>query len=136
MYSRDQRTPDKASRSVDWLRTLRNQDGLVLSPQVLNEAFSVSGLKFRDVASSEVAEWIRHLQPYCTAPLDSRTVGLALDLHQEHRLAWWDCPIVASAIMAGCVYLLSEDMQHQQLIRTVRVINPFRVAPSDILNSN
>ncbi len=34
--------------------------------------------------------------------------------HRMPDLSWWDCPIVASALQAGCRYLLSEDMQHRR----------------------
>jgi predicted nucleic acid-binding protein len=135
IYSRDQREPEKAIACREWLRAL-HPNGLILSPQVLNETFSVALRKFKDVGAPATGAWIRQLQRYCTAPLNSETIGLALDLHGEHNLSWWDCPIVASAIMAGCRYLLSEDMQHQQFIRTVRVINPFRVTPSQILDQD
>lgn len=135
IYSRDGNEPKKAAMSAEWLRRLR-PDGLILSPQVLDEIFSVGLWKYKDVGTAALATWIRELQRYCTAPLDSQTVDLALDLHEETKLSWWDCVIVASALMAGCRYLLSEDMQHDRIIRTVRLINPFAIGPSALLDQN
>ena len=135
IYSRDQREPEKAAMSAAWLRSLR-PNGLILSPQVLNEVFSVGLWKFKDVGPAPLADWVRSLRPYCTVPLDADAVGLALDIFFEEKLSWWDCLIVASALMAGCRYLLSEDMQHDRYIRTVRLINPFKIGPSDVLERN
>jgi predicted nucleic acid-binding protein len=135
IYSRDQREPDKAARSAEWLRRLR-PNGMVLSPQVLNETFSVGLWKFKPVGVAALTKWIHELRRYCTAPLDEATVGLALELYADQNLSWWDSLIVASASMAGCRYLLSEDMQHDRIIRTVRLVNPFEIGPAAILDKN
>ncbi|MBN9019896.1 MAG: PIN domain-containing protein [Rhizobiales bacterium] len=135
IYSRDANDPQKATLSAEWLRRLR-PDGLILSPQVLNEAYAVGLWKYKDVGTAALAGWIRDLQRYCTAPLNVETVGLALELHEETKLSWWDCLIVASALMAGCRYLLSEDMQHDRIIRTLRLINPFAIGPSAVIDQN
>jgi len=41
---------------------------------------------------------------------------------------------VASAQHMGCTLLLTEDLQHDQRIDSVRLINPFKVGP-DLLDS-
>ena len=135
IYSRDANEPRKAAQSVAWLKSLRHT-GMVVSPQVLNELYSVGTSKFKAVDRAVIADWVRELGHYCTAPLNADTVALALDLHRDSGLSWWDCPIVASALMAGCGFILSEDMQHRQRIRSVRLINPFLADPADILDLN
>jgi len=135
IYSRDAGEPLKASSARDWLKRL-GSNGIILSPQVLNEVYSVGLARFRPVGTEALAAWISELQPLCRAPLDAATVMLALDLHRDAGISWWDCPIVASALQAGCRYLLSEDMQHRRVIRSVQVINPFLADPADLLDRN
>jgi len=136
IYTRDQRDPGKAAIATEWLRVLRRNDAIVFSPQVLNETFAVATAKFRLIGPDAILAWVRQLLPYCTAPLDRDTVATALELHERHALAWWNCSIVASALAGGCRYLLSEDMQHRQIIRTLEIINPFRTTPSELLEQN
>ena len=48
--------------------------------------------------------------------------GIADDTSISH----WDALIVAAALHQGCETLLSEDLQHGQIIEGVRAVNPFR----------
>jgi predicted nucleic acid-binding protein len=52
-------------------------------------------------------------------------VLLAIDLHRLHGLSFWDSLILQSAKQSGCRVLLSEDMQHGQVIDGMRIVNPF-----------
>ena len=49
----------------------------------------------------------------------------AIDLHRLRKLSFWDAMIVHCAKQAGCREVLSEDMQHGQVIDGVRIVNPF-----------
>jgi predicted nucleic acid-binding protein len=53
------------------------------------------------------------------------TIDLALDLHQKHTLSYWDALIVASAHIAGCSVLLTEDMGTGEVLAGVKLVNPF-----------
>jgi predicted nucleic acid-binding protein len=48
----------------------------------------------------------------------------AIDLHRVHGLGFWHALILKAASAAGCVELLSEDMQHGQVIEGVEIENP------------
>jgi predicted nucleic acid-binding protein len=130
VYTRDLRDPWKASRAAQWLARLDAMRSLVVSPQVLNEAYSVGIRKFPGAGRDAVAEWVSAFIPYCTAPMDAKVFGTALAVEREFRFSWWDSLILASAMRAGCAYLLSEDMQHRQTVGSLRVIDPFREEPS------
>jgi predicted nucleic acid-binding protein len=130
VYTRDQRDPWKAKRAAQWLARLDEARSLVVSPQVLNEAYSVGVRKFPGAGRDAVAEWVSAFVPFCTAPMDGKVFGTALAVEREFRFSWWDSLILASAMRAGCAYLLSEDMQHRQTVGSLRVIDPFREEPS------
>jgi predicted nucleic acid-binding protein len=50
----------------------------------------------------------------------------ALDLVRDHRLAFWDALMCATANRAGLHYLLSEDMQDGRRVGGLTIVNPFR----------
>jgi predicted nucleic acid-binding protein len=53
------------------------------------------------------------------------TIDMALDLHQKHALSYWDALIVASAHIAGCSVLLTEDVGTSEVLAGVKLVNPF-----------
>ena len=50
----------------------------------------------------------------------------AIDLSRLHSFSFWDALIVRTAAAAGCGLLLTEDLQHGQVVDGVRIENPFR----------
>jgi len=54
------------------------------------------------------------------------TLREALRLQVRYGYSWWDSVIIASAIEAECMVLITEDMQAGQVIdESVRIVNPF-----------
>jgi len=43
------------------------------------------------------------------------------------------CHDTSRAVAAGCTHLLTEDLQDGQDLDGIRVVNPFRHAPADVL---
>jgi len=101
--------------------------GGVLSVQVLNEFASV-GLRKRALSLPEVRELLSTLREICvTRLLSLDDHDKALDIAERYGFALYDSVIVASALHAGCRKLVSEDLQHGQVIeKQLRVVNPFR----------
>lgn len=104
--------------------------GGTVSVQVLNEFVAVCRRKLR-------VDWpvitralgvIRDLtgEPL---PLTVATHERALALAQQHGLAIYDSLIIASAELAGCKLLYSEDLQHGRNFGSLLVRNPFAGAP-------
>jgi predicted nucleic acid-binding protein len=53
-----------------------------------------------------------------------------LELHGRYRFSFHDSLIIAAALQAGCTRLLTEDLQHGQMIEGLRIENPFLVSTS------
>jgi predicted nucleic acid-binding protein len=49
----------------------------------------------------------------------------ALDVQARYRYGLYDSLIIASALVAGCTRLYSEDLQHGQRIEGLTIENPF-----------
>jgi predicted nucleic acid-binding protein len=75
---------------------------------------------------------VRTLLPWQPVTIDARVVEAAWQIQDRHRLSWWDSLTAAAAQVAGCEYLLTEDLQDDQALGPVRVVNPFRVSPGTL----
>jgi predicted nucleic acid-binding protein len=110
----------KAVRAEQLLR-----DGGMVSAQVLNEFVDVIRRKQRfswtevGIALEALAELVDVI------PLlpDAQRLGVRIASRGSFRI--YDACIVASAALAGCDTLFTEDMSHGQVVEGVRIINPF-----------
>jgi len=100
--------------------------GAVLSVQVLNEFASVASRKL-GMSIAEIREMLATLRAVCqTVPLTEKTHDAGLQIAERYGLSIYDAMIVASALLAGCKNLVSEDFQDGQTFdRRLRVRNPF-----------
>ena len=51
---------------------------------------------------------------------------LAAEISIRYQISYWDGAILAAAEALGAGVVYSEDLQHNQKYRTVRVENPFQ----------
>ncbi len=112
---------------MSWIAELARQRSGRLSWQVLIEFYAVAthprklGL---DVAAAQAD--VRALQAWAPIAPDAELMTNAWALQSRYDFSWWDAMIVAAALQAGCETLLSEDMQHGQVIDGgLKLINPF-----------
>ena len=97
-----------------------------LSTQVLQEFYAVATAKL--VVPLDPAEAREIVDLYRAWPIVVITPSLILNasrLHEEGGIAFWDALIVEAARLAGADRLLTEDLQHGQLLGGVRIENPF-----------
>ena len=112
---------DKADR----VEGLLERSG-VISVQVLNEFTSVATRKL-GLSYAEVRELLDTVRAVCTThPLTLEHYDKGIEIAERYRYSFYDSVIVASALLAGCKTLYSEDLQHRQTIdNRLTVINPF-----------
>jgi len=96
----------------------------VVSLQVLQEYF-VSARKKLKLDAEIARERVKAYALFHIAETKVDDILAAIDLHRLYNLSLWDALIFRSARQAGCSVLLSEDMQHGQIIDGVRIVNPF-----------
>lgn len=98
-----------------------------LSAQVLQEFIVVSTRKVRTPWSmDEALDWVETLEDYPCLPIDTALVRYGAELAARHRVSYWDGAILAAAHRLGAELLFSEDLNHDQLYGSVRVVNPFK----------
>ena len=101
-------------------------DGGQVSVQVLNEFAAVTSRKLR-MTWDEIGELLSTVRRACRVePLSIETHDRGLLIARRYGLALYDSMIVASALIAGCRTLYSEDLQAGQVFdRQLRVVDPF-----------
>lgn len=105
--------------------------GGIISVQVLNEIANVTRRKLNMSwkETNEVLALVRSLCP--VEPLTIETHDRGRLIAERYGLAVYDAMIVASALLAGCETVYSEDMQNGLVIdRKLRIRNPFAGNPA------
>lgn len=100
-----------------------------ISVQILNEFTSVGKRKLQ-LSFAEIAELTGTIRAICNVhPLTEQTYDRGVSIAERYRFSIYDSMIVASAILAGCGTLYSEDLQNGQIIDgRLTVANPFASA--------
>lgn len=130
LYCFDDRDPDKRDRARTWVAVCWERRCGRISTQVLNEFYSNARRKFPNaISAGDARAEVRRYQRWLPWAIDHPTVETAWAVESRYGLNYWDALIVAAAQAQGCVYLLSEDLQHEQHIDKVQIVNPFLVGP-------
>lgn len=104
------------------------EHGGVISAQVLNEFAAVASRKLR-MRWTEITDALDTVRMLCRVEsLSTQTHDRAIDLAERYELPIYDACIAASALLAGCKTLYSEDFQDGQVLdKTLVIRNPFAV---------
>ena len=131
LYRHDIARPEKQEAASAWLSHLwRVRSGRV-SMQVLQEFYVNATQKLKPgLARQSAREEIQDLMSWSPIPIDARLIEGAWNLQDRFGLSFWDSLIAAAARSAGCRFLLTEDLQHDQDLNGVRVLSPFIARPS------
>jgi predicted nucleic acid-binding protein len=97
-----------------------------LSVQVLQEFFVTVTRKVAiPLSTEEAADRIRELAAWRVFSPTADDVLAAIALHKQAQLAFWDAMVVHAAAECACDVLWTEDLTHGQVLRGVRIMNPF-----------
>ncbi len=125
VYADSPDAPTKQSQALKLLRQLGEARGGIISTQVLNEYCNVALNKLKlphNTLRKRLAFWQKQFEVCFVTP---EIVAHAVDLHQLRSISYYDALIVASAQVANCAVLYSEDMNAQEVIGGTRILNPF-----------
>ena len=134
VYARDASEPAKQPAAERWLRLLWATRSGRVSSQVLNEYYSVVTEKLRPgLGRNEARVDVRNLMAWAPVPADGPVVEGAWTVQDRYGLSWWDSLVASAAQVAGCAWLLTEDLQHGRVLDEVTVVDPFRTEPEELL---
>ena len=127
VYAYDRHDSRKQQTAQSLLTSALLMESGVVSSQILGEFFVVATQKIKDPLAPEEAEDIIHsLSALPVVFIDAGLVLRALDTVKTYRIAYWDALVIAAAERAGCVKVLSEDLNAGQEYHGMQVVNPFR----------
>jgi len=125
VYARDAYDPVKQKIAAEVLQLLWESGAGRISVQVLTELFAVLTGKF-GVADQIAEEELCTLVSWTPRAMDWELMAQALELRRHYRLSWWDCCIIAAAVLERCKAIFSEDLSGGGTYAGLVVINPFR----------
>jgi predicted nucleic acid-binding protein len=112
-----------ATKAVSELWESRNG---ILSTQVLQELYITLTRKVPSPVTNGVAR--RLIRNYLLWELvlnDGAIILHASEIEENYHLSFWDGLIVAAAYSKNAALILTEDLNHGQIIEGIRIQNPF-----------
>jgi predicted nucleic acid-binding protein len=127
VYSLDRTAPAKSLRARELIREAIEKRQGIVSYQVVQEFFNVAFHRFAQPMSLADSEQYlaTTFRPLLAVHSSQALLAEAMRLKDRFQLPWYDALIVASALEGECATLYSEDFQHGQKYREMRVTNPF-----------
>lgn len=123
VYAFDGAEPARQARARE---VLAADDEWVLSAQILGEFYTVTTRKLSVPLTAVIAlEALVQFGRLMVVPIDRALVLEAAELSDASRIAYWDALVIRAAVAGGCDRLLTEDLNHGQVIAGVTVQNPF-----------
>lgn len=126
VYAFDVSAAQKHEQARQLLERLWDRGTGCLSVQVLQEFFVTITRKVPLPLSTDDAKArIRELSAWRVFAPSADDIVSAIDLQVEAKIGFWDAMVVLAAAESDCGVLWTEDLSHGQILRGVRLRNPF-----------
>ena len=130
VYRFDNQFPKKQKIATEILRRGIEKDSVRLPHQAVIEFVAAATRSIRGHAILSRADALREaeefLQQFTVLYPNEATVREAVRGCATYQLSWFDAHMWAYAEHYGLPLVLTEDLEHDRLYGTVRVVNPFR----------
>ncbi len=123
VYSMDQHDLEKKRKCRDLLSSLTGDRKGVISTQVMQE-FYVAATRKLGADALTVKDILHTFERFTIVMISPEMIKNAIDCGIINRISFWDSLIVVAAEAANCELLWTEDLNHGQIIRGVRIQNP------------
>lgn len=126
LYMYDDDEPEKKAEAIEAFERAVEDDGAVLSTQVLQEFYVNATRKLATPLSPErAAARVRDFARLPLVRVDEAMIIAAIERSRSMSFSFWDALVVEAALRGGADRLLTEDLQHGQEMDGLRVENPF-----------
>jgi predicted nucleic acid-binding protein len=127
IYAHDLDAGPKHLVAAERIAGLWNTGEGALSTQVLQEFYvNVTQKIKRPISRAAAHEVVRDYIPWVRASISGTTVIRASEITEVWQISFWDAMILAVAEQTKAARLLTEDLNHGQLIAGIQIQNPFR----------
>lgn len=126
VYAFDSSAARKQRAAQELLERLWESGTGCVSIQVLQEFFVTITKKVpKPLPVDEAKARVREFAAWTVFAPAAEDILTAIDLHAQAKIGFWDAMVVLAAAESGCDVLWTEDLQDGQLLRGVRIRNPF-----------
>ncbi len=127
LYAISERRQDRRKQEIAKVLLESYRGTFIVSVQVLNEFLNIATLARKHDLTRAEADHLRKIFENELIVHNLTQVGyeIARDWYLTDLLSLWDSLIVASANLAGCDTLYSEDMKDGETYGKVTIVNPF-----------
>lgn len=126
VYLFDADAADKKEQACARFETEATAGLVLLSTQVLQEFYVAVTRKLSVPLEAETAEAVvRNLSALPILGIDAERILTAIGRSRRMQLSFWDALIIETALAGGAARLLTEDLQHGQIIDGLQIENPF-----------
>jgi len=125
IYQIDRHDLKKQGICRDLFRKNTGTGSAAISTQVLQEFYVNATTKLH--ANPLFAKHMIHLlENIEVVTIGKDLINEAIDTSLQHKISFWDSLIVVAAESAKCELLYTEDLNHGQVIRNVKIVNPLK----------
>lgn len=125
LYAYDKDAGDKHRKANAIIKELWLNGLGVLSVQVLQEFYvNVTRKIPSPVTPAQARSFIETYASWEVVESNSFTILSASEIQERHRLSFWDSLIVAAASEADADKILTEDLNHNQVLEGIKIFNP------------
>lgn len=126
VYAFDSSAGRKQTLAKQLLERLWESGTGCVSVQVLQEFFvTVTRKVAKPLSIDEASDRVREFVTWKVFAPNADDVLGAVEIQKQAQISFWDAMVVLAAAESGCDVLWTEDLQDGQLLRGVRVRNPF-----------
>jgi predicted nucleic acid-binding protein len=126
VYAHDLSAGDRHAKASAIIESLWETETGVTSTQVLEEFYVTLTRKIRNALKpNEAREIIRNYIAWPVQINDPETTIRASEIEEKNILSFWDAMIVAAALRLQAQKIITEDLNHGQIIEGILIENPF-----------
>ena len=126
LYAHDLDAGARHDRAATTIRQLWENGSGIISIQVLQEFYvNVTRKIASPLSPAEARRLMEAYRAWQVESPDTAAVLRASEIQERNQLSFWDAMIIATACQGGATVLLSEDLNHSQVLEGIRVENPF-----------
>jgi predicted nucleic acid-binding protein len=125
VYAHDLSAGERHAKASAMIESLWEAETGVISTQVLQEFYVTVTRKIRNpLKPDEAREIIRNYLAWPVQINDAEMTIWASEIEEKNCLSFWDALIVAAALRLQAQKIITEDLNHGQIIEGILVENP------------
>jgi len=126
VYAHDLDASNKNDQAVEIVSQLWESRNGVLSTQVLQEFYVTLTRKVSSTLGKlEARKLVQKYSHWQVVLNDPSIIFQASEIEESHNISFWDALIVSAAYSQNVPTILTEDLNHGQIIEGIFIKNPF-----------